>query len=71
MVVLSNNLKNVKETRLEGPANLVIEITSKSTKEIDTEKLELYLEILRQMEIKPKKYNLNSIKKHMELYNAG
>ena len=37
-IVLPNNYSNIKETYYEGPADLVIEILSKSTRELDLEK---------------------------------
>ena len=45
LVVLSSNYKNVTATRLEGPADLIVEILSKATRETDLEKkLPKYLE---------------------------
>ncbi|MHA1150899.1 MAG: Uma2 family endonuclease [Promethearchaeota archaeon] len=38
MLVLSENRNKIKDTRVEGPADLVIEILSKATREIDLEK---------------------------------
>lgn len=38
MLVLSENQHRIKETRVEGAADLVIEILSKATREIDLEK---------------------------------
>ena len=37
-IVLPNNYSNIKDTYYEGPADLVIEILSKSTRELDLEK---------------------------------
>lgn len=38
LVILSNNYENIKENYLEGPADLVIEILSKATKDMDLNK---------------------------------
>ena len=37
-IVLPNNYSNIKDTYFDGPADLVIEILSKSTRELDLEK---------------------------------
>nr|MDO8114433.1 Uma2 family endonuclease [Candidatus Sigynarchaeota archaeon] len=43
-VVTSKHVKNIKSTRLDGPADIVIEILSKASREIDiTKKLPKYL----------------------------
>jgi len=45
MIITPENYQNITSTRYEGPADIVIEILSKSTKDIDlTKKLPKYLE---------------------------
>ncbi|MFX0102545.1 MAG: Uma2 family endonuclease [Candidatus Hodarchaeota archaeon] len=45
MIITPSNYNNIKENMYDGPANIVIEILSKSTKEIDlNKKLPKYLE---------------------------
>lgn len=45
MIITPKNYVNIKETRFEGPADIVIEILSKATEEVDlTKKLPKYLE---------------------------
>ncbi len=46
MIIRPENYSNIKETRYEGPADIVVEITSKTTKDIDlNKKLPKYLEV--------------------------
>lgn len=45
MIITTENYKRISTTRIEGPADIVIEILSKATKEIDlTKKIPKYLE---------------------------
>ena len=45
MIILPKNYTRISKTKLEGPADIVIEILSKATKETDlTKKLPKYLE---------------------------
>jgi Uma2 family endonuclease len=45
LVLLAENYDKIKQSRIEGPADIVIEVLSKSTKELDlTKKIPKYLE---------------------------